>query len=240
MYILGNGPSRKNIDITKLDDKIYACNAAYRDFTPDLLFAIDIRMQVEVVKSGYYIDNPVAVGEWNSLPIEHWDMMKMSMTDVFETRQPDDTHFTIQGNNRDGTDFLGFKEPNNIITYDHPEGRNLLCGMAALCYAMEQKEEKVYLIGFDALQKGEVENVYQGTDNYPDKYTQENGVFYSQRSQFLALLQRYPDCEVYFQNSLYDVEKVVYNKLNYYENCEEWVLGEGFIPPVPVQVNKMR
>ena len=34
-YIIGNGPSRKGLDLSTLDGTTFGCNALYRDFTPD-------------------------------------------------------------------------------------------------------------------------------------------------------------------------------------------------------------
>ena len=41
--IVGNGKTRKEVDITNFKSlgPVYACNAAYRDFKPDFLVAID-------------------------------------------------------------------------------------------------------------------------------------------------------------------------------------------------------
>jgi len=46
VFVLGNGPSRKNIDISKLDGTIIGCNACYRDFIPDVICAIDAGIRV--------------------------------------------------------------------------------------------------------------------------------------------------------------------------------------------------
>ena len=40
-YVLGNGPSRQHLDLDELkkDGIVYGCNALYRDWEPDFLFA---------------------------------------------------------------------------------------------------------------------------------------------------------------------------------------------------------
>mgnify|MGYP000529900531 CR=1 FL=1 len=47
-FVLGNGTSRKSIDLPKLAmcGKIYACNAVYRTFAPDYLVAVDVTSNV--------------------------------------------------------------------------------------------------------------------------------------------------------------------------------------------------
>jgi uncharacterized Rossmann fold enzyme len=60
-FVLGNGTSRKSIDLHNLKKhgKIYACNAVYRTFTPDYLVAVDVKMILEINKSGYQHRNEV-------------------------------------------------------------------------------------------------------------------------------------------------------------------------------------
>ena len=53
--MLGNGTSRKSIDLNQLKNKgtIYGCNALYREFEPDYLVAVDTKMILEINKAGY-------------------------------------------------------------------------------------------------------------------------------------------------------------------------------------------
>ena len=55
VFCLGNGESRKdvNLDALKPHGKIYGCNALYRDFTPDVLVAVDQGIIHEIYQSGY-------------------------------------------------------------------------------------------------------------------------------------------------------------------------------------------
>jgi len=54
-FVLGNGTSRAPIDLVELKPhgKIYACNAVYREFDPDYLVAVDVKMILEINKSKY-------------------------------------------------------------------------------------------------------------------------------------------------------------------------------------------
>ena len=54
-FCFGNGNSRKGLDVDKYKKKgtVVGCNAIYRDFTPDILVALDSRMNHEVYRSGY-------------------------------------------------------------------------------------------------------------------------------------------------------------------------------------------
>ena len=51
-YCIGNGPSRKNIDLNKLKatGQTYGCNALYRDFLPDFIFSVDAKMTQKMVQ----------------------------------------------------------------------------------------------------------------------------------------------------------------------------------------------
>lgn len=60
-FVLGNGTSRRDIDLEKLSNlgKIYGCNALYRTFSPDYLVAVDVKMILEINKAGYQHRNQV-------------------------------------------------------------------------------------------------------------------------------------------------------------------------------------
>lgn len=56
MFLLGNGSSRRGIDLEKLRQygTVIGCNAIYRDFDPDILITIDAKMVNEIKKSAYF------------------------------------------------------------------------------------------------------------------------------------------------------------------------------------------
>jgi hypothetical protein len=55
-YCIGNGPSRKQFDLTllKASGQTYGCNALYRDFIPDYIFSVDSPMTLEMIKENVY------------------------------------------------------------------------------------------------------------------------------------------------------------------------------------------
>ena len=55
-FVLGNGISRLNADpkILKEHGVIYGCNALYREFEPDVLIAVDVKMINEIIDAGYH------------------------------------------------------------------------------------------------------------------------------------------------------------------------------------------
>lgn len=60
-FVIGNGNSRRTISFPDLSEKgsTYGCNAIYREFSPDYLIAVDVKMIVEINRSRYQHDNEV-------------------------------------------------------------------------------------------------------------------------------------------------------------------------------------
>lgn len=54
-FVLGNGVSRKDVDLNQLKKhgKIYGCNALHREFVPDVLVATDRPIATAIQESGY-------------------------------------------------------------------------------------------------------------------------------------------------------------------------------------------
>ena len=57
--MLGNGLSREPVDLNALKHygKVYGCNALYREFDPDYLIAVDVKMVLELNKHKYQLRN---------------------------------------------------------------------------------------------------------------------------------------------------------------------------------------
>ena len=228
LTIVGNGTNR--VMPTYGEDRFWGCNAFYRDANPEILFTVDIPMQREVIEWGYAEANKVAVGNWEILPIDMIEPLKMGFgnTRIEESISPDSEYLVVQGDD-EVTTFLGLSSPQmkNIIMYNNPELKNMFCGMSALGYAMLNGEKEITLTGFNALEDDNWSNNYEGTQNYLHKYSSDSRVLNAQRSQFIALLEEFEDVKVYFKNPLTGTVKVEYNELYYYENSERWILGEG-------------
>ena len=70
VFCIGNGESRAPVDLIRLrpHGKIYGCNGLYRDFTPDVLTAVDHAIMHEVYHSGYCDNNETWLRDWVPLP----------------------------------------------------------------------------------------------------------------------------------------------------------------------------
>lgn len=79
-FALGNGVSRRAIDLTRLADRgsIYGCNRLYQEFTPTALIATDRPIATEIQESGYsgrnrfYTRRPIAGLGAKSVPKQYY------------------------------------------------------------------------------------------------------------------------------------------------------------------------
>ena len=72
IFCIGNGESRIGYDLDKLKPygKIYGCNAMYRDYTPDVLCAVDMGIMHEIYNSGYAQNNSCVFRDWNRILVK--------------------------------------------------------------------------------------------------------------------------------------------------------------------------
>ena len=114
VFIIGNGESRIGFDLEKLKDygKIYGCNNLYKDFTPDVLIAVDERIMHPCYWSGYPIDNVCWFRDWRPMPGDAYELLTDSsmitgdptvdMSEyVYSNSRNDSTEFVMHGTNVD-------------------------------------------------------------------------------------------------------------------------------------------
>ena len=75
-FVLGNGESRKGIDINDLKGKgtVYACNAVYRTHQPHWLIAVDPKMMLEIAETDYVVNNKV-YSNYNNQYSKHQNLL---------------------------------------------------------------------------------------------------------------------------------------------------------------------
>ena len=191
VFVLGNGPSRKNIDPSKLDGTVIGCNACYRDFTPDVICAIDAGIISDIVESDFDGDCYFTHDSWNLLPEEVYPTI-VNGSEIETIRKAGDNQFVYIS----GLD-SGVKNPQRYIIWVPKEMEHKIknigtevigwsTGTSALHIACQDftcnDYEKVYLLGFDH-KNDEYDNLYADTDHYFNKdskirdgYIHENGV----------------------------------------------------------------
>ena len=180
IFVIGNGASRKNVnlDILKQHGKIIGCNALYRDFTPDHLFANDSIILHEILSSDYPKHHEVFLlkGEIQFLSEELYFNIIMGLFNITENEKNDSTEFIVHGMN-ESEPFLTWlprnhklKETSWIETDDiliYNTGFNA-CRLAYELYP----DEEIYMIGFDIF--GKRNNLYDGTHGYYDPNTKHH------------------------------------------------------------------
>ena len=115
VFCIGNGESRKDFDLNKLKPhgKIYGCNALYRNFTPDVLIAVDGGIIHEIYHSGYSVKNECWFRDWvkiskskyeecllgQKLKKEELNLIKKYFTNFTENGGENDKFFVKHGTN---------------------------------------------------------------------------------------------------------------------------------------------
>ena len=179
-FCFGNGNSRKGIDIEKYKKygTVVGCNAIYRDFTPDILVALDSRINHQIYRSGYCFENISYLGYWTPIPsVIAEDMVKeqKGRIDVeFKGCSEAVYHgadgvFTLtKGHNLGITYITGVKHPDKVIDIEPDvDGFAYATGSRSIHLACELGAKEVYIIGHDlfSLNK-QINNIYAGTNCY--------------------------------------------------------------------------
>tara|TARA_Y100000004_G_scaffold193523_1_gene256262 strand:+ start:71 stop:784 length:714 start_codon:yes stop_codon:yes gene_type:complete len=178
IFVIGNGNSRKNVnlDILKQHGKIIGCNALYRDFTSDHLFANDSIILHEILSSDYAKHNEVFLlkGEIQFLSEELYHNIKMGLSNITENERNNSTEFIVHGMN-ESEPFLTWLPRNHKLKetswtddiFMYNTGFNA-CRLAYELYP----DEDIYMIGFDIF--GDRNNLYDGTHGYYDPNTEHH------------------------------------------------------------------
>jgi hypothetical protein len=138
MWAIGNGESRKDIDIDKLQGPKVGCNAIYRNYYTDYLVCVDKRMMQEALHGGANIKGSIVYTrpDW-------YDRFK-------SLRVREVPKLPYSGDQRADEPFQWGSGP-----------------YAVLIAAMYAREREVNLIGFDLYSKTkQVNNIYKDTPNY--------------------------------------------------------------------------
>ena len=177
VFVLGNGPSRKNIDISKLDGTVIGCNACHRDFTPDVICATDAGIISDIIESGYDGQCYFTHNSWNLLPEEAYDSLANG-TEHTTYRRFDSEYFVyisgLAANCIQTKSYIIWipKGMENKIKNIGEEVYGWSTGTSALHIACRDftcnDYEKVYLLGFDH-HNNYYDNIYTDTEHYFSK-----------------------------------------------------------------------
>ena len=180
---LGNGQSRQGLDLQKMKDyaTVIGCNAIYRDFTPDILVALDSRISHEIYRKANHNNMKIHLGYWTPVPIYVAKEMLKTMADKTDIVWNDseevvyhgaDGVFTLtRGHNLGLTYITGVSKEDKIINIEPDvDGFGYATGSRSVYLACELGAKKVYIVGHDLYSDTEkVNNIYAGTKSYAEK-----------------------------------------------------------------------
>ena len=179
VYLLGNGKSREKynvLDYKAMQNKgiVVGCNAFYRDFTPDYLFAIDAGIIHEILDSGYIGECYFTHNSWNLLPADSYEALKHGLdgNEIETYRRFDDRYFVyISGLDEDCSSEERYilwvrKNMEHRIRNIGVEAVGWSTGTSAL-YAIcrDLAPKRVELIGF-VHKSDDYDNIYAGSAHY--------------------------------------------------------------------------
>ena len=180
---LGNGQSRQGLDLQKMKDyaTVIGCNAIYRDFTPDILVALDSRISHEIYRKANHNNMKIHLGYWTPVPIYVAKEMLKTMADKTDIVWNDseevvyhgaDGVFTLtRGHNLGLTYITGVSKEDKIINIEPDvDGFGYATGSRSVYLACELGAKEVYIVGHDLYSDTEkVNNIYAGTKCYANK-----------------------------------------------------------------------
>ena len=214
--VLGNGPSRHRLDLHKLKENaaIYGCNALFRDFQSDFLFANDSNMILEILRADY--TGRCIFHEWDRIPMEQADSLQFytSDGDLIPLKEK-------YGDPQEAEEFIYIPHPDHMVfVYLSPNISEQYTfvkksyawgagtGINALYYALKHGGHKhITIYGFDSFTVGSWSNIYDGSPQYKEhegyraeckekgiKYVPTHGEEWSEHIHFLKAA--YPNVEV--------------------------------------------
>ena len=224
-YIIGNGPSRKGLDLDTLDGTTFGCNALYRDYSPDYLVSGDSTIIKEICESEYPKNNKCIFPDFEAIPKDMKDIILTTFDPSFTVKESDlerwpecwifgleddiskimevhvvgvDSQWKIQ--NMKGTeDDLFFSV-------------NFFAGSQAMAQASIMGFDEVCLVGFDSIwnhQEDTYQNIYAGTNAYKrEKETSRlrvgtddpNSLLGTQEAQIKKVIDRFEDVDYTIYN----------------------------------------
>ena len=174
-FCFGNGKSRIGLDLDKYKEHgaVIGCNAVYRDFTPDILVALDTAIAHEIYRSGYVFKNTAHLGYWTPIPMMVVDDLLNSETGPVSL-SPADLDFTHEAvyhgdeTEKGITYVTGVLRPDKVVNIEPGiDEFAYATGTRAIYLACELGAKEVYIIGHDLYSTDEkINNVYAGTRCY--------------------------------------------------------------------------
>ena len=215
VFVLGNGPSRANIDPSKLNGTVIGCNACHRDFNPDVICAIDAGVISEIIKSDFNGKCYFTHNSWNLLPAESYDGLKYGLdgNEIETYRRFEDEYFVyisgLDKNCSEGENYIIWlrRGKENKIRNIGTEVLGWSTGTSALHIACRDftcdDYEKVYLLGFDH-HVDYYANLYTNTEHYFNRDRNMRSEYDRWGEQILQVVKEHPALQFIWVNYLGD------------------------------------
>ncbi len=215
VFVLGNGPSRANIDPSKLNGTVIGCNACHRDFNPDVICAIDAGVISEIIKSDFNGKCYFTHNSWNLLPAESYDGLKYGLdgNEIETYRRFDDEYFVyisgLDKNCSEGENYIIWlrRGKENKIHNIGTEVLGWSTGTSALHIACRDftcdDYEKVYLLGFDH-HVDYYANLYTNTEHYFNRDRNMRSEYNKWDEQIIKVVKDHPALQFIWVNYLGD------------------------------------
>ena len=207
IFVIGNGNSRKDINLNVLSEygKTVGCNALYRDFTPTYLITHDSALLHEICSTDYTIHNQLFLPEFSPIP-KHFYMNVVpeayGAEDFVENDKDNSDEFLIHNTSSTYEPIGGSLKYVTWIPKNHKieltpfeqDMHPINMGFNAIRLAYElHPDEEIFMVGFDIF--GKRNNIYDGSKGY---HTNDVPHFNEDKWVFLFnyLLDLYPDINI--------------------------------------------
>jgi len=243
VFCIGNGESRVGFDLERLRvlGTIVGCNALHRDFTPDVICAVDHGVMHEIYHSGICNHIQGYFRDWTKIPEKMYKMVvegNVSSKDIdlirkegvlTENNKGLSKEFVFHGSKLEGVAHIIKKNKEVIeknistgqikVSWIHPtkdRTTSWATGPSSGYVACHLGATEVFLIGHDLQStRPTVNNIYKGTKHYVAK---ENGPtpHVNWVNQWLTLFKENPDV------TFYKVNRDLNLKDNVNNHVDEW------------------
>ena len=166
VFIIGNGPSRKNINISLLrqEGKVYGTNLLFLESPVDSIVSIDPIAEHKVYHSGYAYLNKCYLADWTPIPEMMYDDIVSSMPvnkdNIIQNKKNDSTEFVIHASkelkqpknepwrvNTPESIYISWVKEDKVENIDVP--LNSAGGTALITACKKENPQQVYMMGMD-------------------------------------------------------------------------------------------
>ena len=223
VFCIGNGESRSAFDLNKLKPhgKIYGCNALYRDFTPDVMTAVDPGIMHEMYHAGVGTKVPCYFRDWTKVPAMTYEpMLMVGITNLEEAKDAldkvlitnergDSKEYVMHGSKLQGVIDLIKREPDKF-------NKDII--------KLQKKEINHATIKVSWIKEPDYSTSLTDIQKRPDKKHGDHGWACGASSGYVAIHREQPK-EIYLIG--HDINSTNNNVNNLYKGTKHYVAPEN-------------